>query len=233
VFRQLVEERLVDPAGHLNGQPWGTVNYHPGKCGGGEHLHVVWETGGELRRAAVYKPNPVPKVFYTDSASAWPAAAVMDGWRPTDPKVLSQYSDRDPQVSFDQGTVEIWLTRDTPYATTSSGSQAEEIGKYQALRAAGWTDDQLTATPAYGTPEYEQQKAPGLSSYSTRKGLEAEATLRRMVSDAGYDPDDVSTAHARLRDDVNREIVEIRERAERHLATWDDLCALPQLFIAV
>lgn len=63
VFRQLKEEPIVSYAtAELRGVPWGTVNYHPGTCEylweeteGGEHLHVVWQKGNELRRSAVFR----------------------------------------------------------------------------------------------------------------------------------------------------------------------------------
>lgn len=59
VFRQLIEEPLVDTCdGTLAGVPWGKVMYCPGKaCSLHDrspgHLHVVWQKGDQLRRAAV------------------------------------------------------------------------------------------------------------------------------------------------------------------------------------
>lgn len=56
VFRQVQYEDLYDYDGSMKGIPWGTVNYHPDKCAGGEeHTHVLWQKGSELRRAAVEK----------------------------------------------------------------------------------------------------------------------------------------------------------------------------------
>src|SRR5690349_19418782 len=62
VFRQLDEEDIVDlDNGTLRGVPWGRVNYHPDKCSGErEHLHIVWQTGDELRRAYVPRRPPHP-----------------------------------------------------------------------------------------------------------------------------------------------------------------------------
>jgi hypothetical protein len=58
VFRQLREEPLIAEDGTLNGVPWGTVNYHPDKCGDAkEHIHVVWQHGDELRRSHVRAPK--------------------------------------------------------------------------------------------------------------------------------------------------------------------------------
>src|SRR5262249_15538448 len=67
VFRQLVREQIVDPETlELRGQPWGNVRYFWAPCpydfegtsGAGqgywdEHLHVVWQRDGLLRRACV------------------------------------------------------------------------------------------------------------------------------------------------------------------------------------
>src|SRR5262245_60545334 len=61
VFRQLIEEPLINPTtAELYGSPWGTVNYHWSSCGvlTGEHLHVVWQKGQELRRAEVARQRP-------------------------------------------------------------------------------------------------------------------------------------------------------------------------------
>lgn len=70
VFRQLQEKQLVTTDGVFAGLPWGRVNYHPDKIqetawdrkpvgceSTGMHLHVVWQDGGELRRALVRKPE--------------------------------------------------------------------------------------------------------------------------------------------------------------------------------
>jgi hypothetical protein len=76
VFRQLPDEPLIAEDGTLRGVPWGRVNYHPDKVPGtdgwghlprpvpctsedsvyGEHIHVVWQKGAELRRAIVGLP---------------------------------------------------------------------------------------------------------------------------------------------------------------------------------
>lgn len=73
VFRQLKEELLVTEDGGLNGVPWGTVNYHPDKCGDSrlQHIHVVWQVGTELHRARVDKPEWWHKRVWTDDTDAW------------------------------------------------------------------------------------------------------------------------------------------------------------------
>ncbi|WP_121703494.1 hypothetical protein [Streptomyces sp. E5N298] len=78
VFRQLKEEPLIAEDGTLNGEPWGIVNYHPGKCGDApEHLHVVWQNGDELRRSAVQMPSA--GYHSHPLAGLYIAARIIDG----------------------------------------------------------------------------------------------------------------------------------------------------------
>lgn len=61
VFRQLKEEDWLTESGEAVGPAWGTVNYHPDKCGDKlEHLHVVWQRASELRRAYLRRPYAEP-----------------------------------------------------------------------------------------------------------------------------------------------------------------------------
>lgn len=78
VFRQLREEPLIAEDATLNGVPWGTVNYHPDKCGDDpEHLHVVWQRGNELLRARV---NPPFRAWHRcRAAKAFAEAAAAEG----------------------------------------------------------------------------------------------------------------------------------------------------------
>lgn len=68
VFRQLIEEPILDhDATMLYGKPWGIVNYHSGVgCDDFRHqphLHVVWQKGGELRRAVVRSPRALDSIY--------------------------------------------------------------------------------------------------------------------------------------------------------------------------
>jgi hypothetical protein len=89
VFRQLLKAPLIDEAsGHFLGMPWGTVNYHQDchyhpRCrscayvdvhGPKDHLHVVWQTGQELRQAVV--PHECPRCLLTDLMDELEAMAV-------------------------------------------------------------------------------------------------------------------------------------------------------------
>lgn len=57
LYRQLVEENVIDDAtGKLKGDVWGWVNMHVGECDEKKnHLHVIWEREGQLRRACSYE----------------------------------------------------------------------------------------------------------------------------------------------------------------------------------
>lgn len=60
VFRQLPKRSVWDPmTGHIQGTPWGLVNYFWNDCAHsiGSHLHVVWQDGERLFRDCVFDPQ--------------------------------------------------------------------------------------------------------------------------------------------------------------------------------
>lgn len=79
VFRQLKEEDVLHPLNAtIDGNLWGTVNYHPDKCANAdEHLHVVWQKGSELRRARINAPTCA--VFKHLRAGLYAEALIADG----------------------------------------------------------------------------------------------------------------------------------------------------------
>jgi hypothetical protein len=79
VFRQLQEEAILTDDLNLKGTPWGRVNYCPAgrRCLQGEHLHIVWQKGSELRRATIEAPNEGP--VHLPEADAWIAATLLEG----------------------------------------------------------------------------------------------------------------------------------------------------------
>ena len=74
VFRQLQTEHLIDERSlQMNGPVWGRVNYHPTRSciQNGEHIHLVWQSGAELRRDCVYKATPEKMIGdYRDAINA-------------------------------------------------------------------------------------------------------------------------------------------------------------------
>lgn len=108
VFRQLKNEQLVSPEGTFVGLPWGVINYHPDKCADdSHHVHVVWQSGIELRRARVKEPR-FPDSVFTESGADWLDAALLDGWRSN--ADVNRYQQRAPAevtVRFEAGLAEI------------------------------------------------------------------------------------------------------------------------------
>lgn len=70
LYRQLVEQDIMNShTGLLKGIPWGWVNLHSDCDEKKEHLHVVWEDKGQLKRACTYKSfdtNPHYKIVNHD-----------------------------------------------------------------------------------------------------------------------------------------------------------------------
>lgn len=91
VFKQLREERLIDRETlELRGTPWGWVNYHH-DCGDlySGHLHVVWQSGSELRSCVLEEGGgyaSVPAQQAIRNAEGWVyrwlAIRALEGWKP-------------------------------------------------------------------------------------------------------------------------------------------------------
>jgi hypothetical protein len=94
VFRQLIEAELVDYDGNFAGLPWGTVNYHPGKCDDKTHRHVVWQQGDELRRCRLDRPRWYAERFWCDGAGEWFVQTAFCANGHKRPDWLSQHYDR-------------------------------------------------------------------------------------------------------------------------------------------
>lgn len=86
VFRQMEEASIISPLdAELAGEPWGRVNYHPDKCADDkEHIHVVWEKDGELRRATVYEPSVAAHKHLR--AGLYVEALIAEGLDQSDPR---------------------------------------------------------------------------------------------------------------------------------------------------
>jgi hypothetical protein len=81
VFRQLINEPVIDDWGNLEGIAWGRVNYFFGDCKP-DHMHVVWQKGTELRRACVFdKPGADSDYYLTLRASVEGALEDFTGIR--------------------------------------------------------------------------------------------------------------------------------------------------------
>src|SRR5579872_4526950 len=70
LYRQLIEEELVDWEGHIDEDAniWGRVNVCTRECKGlGKHFHVVYEKHGELRRSSVSYGFKAKDTLYADT----------------------------------------------------------------------------------------------------------------------------------------------------------------------
>ena len=150
VFRQLIEEPLVDPRdGTLAGVPWGKVAYCPGKaCSLHDrspgHLHVVWQKGGQLRRSAVPERWPDPTNANVNADLFLRAALYLEvaALRETHPRasIFQSYANRS---GSEKGFV---VSRGF---TLPSG---EETRRSVALGGGHWRDDRALVHATAGEP---------------------------------------------------------------------------------
>ena len=135
VFRQLREEPLIAADGTLNGVPWGTVNYHPGKCGNDpKHLHVVWQLGAELRRARIDYPSFYSERFYPDTSDLLIQAIYCSNGHqlPGDIKLIKDREFGDWVHAFTFDGVRCWDAGVTPkHPCDEQGHQCVTAEEYQ------------------------------------------------------------------------------------------------------
>ncbi|MFI7329319.1 hypothetical protein ACIBQ3_32370 [Streptomyces rubiginosohelvolus] len=103
VFKQMEVENIIQPLdAELAGEPWGRVNYHPDKCADErEHLHVVWNKEGELRRATVYEPTVAGHKHL--QAGLYVEALIAEGLDSSDPRTKAN-ADRSNRVQVTRGS---------------------------------------------------------------------------------------------------------------------------------
>ncbi len=217
VFRQLIEEPLIADDGTLNGEPWGTVNYHPGKCGESyaEHWHAVWQRGEELRRSIVVKEpsfepltNPMLDRLATMAALAW-----LDGeatpfgdagpLRPSD--AYADWEETSRGVSYRPLKTRVSWTLDGVSWATKAHRLA---GKAAALAELAARDEPWQKPHAEEAAQGARKElAQEVSAYSTSLDALWEAAIDRIGIEAS--------------------------RQQRHRDVRATLAELPQLFIAV
>jgi hypothetical protein len=212
VFRQLLEERIEDHDGRLRGEPWGTVNYHPGKCADGPaHLHVVWQLGDELRRATARPPQPLGDWFgddytqkrrarWAESGSTWLAVALLNGWRPGPGTEIGHAARRALLVQF-SSVVGIEL-----------GGAARALLRAEAGIEAYKDPHDDWAQKALARSQADLAEAHAELTASFKGEIPTFAEVTRWVQDELRDQD---------------------EHGARRQANWKQFQALPQLFIAV
>lgn len=143
VFRQLDQAKFIDyESQKLNGMAWGRLNYHPYKCAGSDHIHIVWQDGNtiysDLIDAHLYKPkNSIIDDFHGKSDSYCQNIETLL-------KVLDKESvaktETQPNESYFDGfrtteeLLDVWvengsiLPSDKPFSRYSNAAQLTEKG---------------------------------------------------------------------------------------------------------
>ncbi|MGY4917481.1 hypothetical protein ACWD9K_20055 [Streptomyces sp. 900116325] len=149
IFRQLTEQPVINPAGDINGNPWGYVNYHPERCDDApQHLHVVWQSGDRLHRAHV--PAPENAHLSGALASEYAMALVAEGVDGTD--------DRGLRVSRGPGRADI-VTRFNLYGVSFTGTATHRfLSAWQGN--GGLYDEQILALRADFTAAFGGELRP-------------------------------------------------------------------------
>jgi hypothetical protein len=234
VFRQLLEEDVIDiDTGQFRGVPWGTVNYCPPKeCksnGHTTHLHVVWQCGNELRRNRVDERGrwgtPWP-----ESGTAWLSVAAL-----TDPDWASNLNLRHSgsgfmPLLFDKGReqfeVEVYGGR--PYGSNPlykylAACREKRDGPPKAAKRIEWDAEHNP----HLLERTRQQEAKARTQEQERVAMTG-ALLTEDVEKRGL----ADRSRSELLAQVKQEVADEWKRRDNITARWEELCALPQLFIA-
>lgn len=236
VFRQLREEALIADDGSLNGVPWGYVNYHPDKCSGDGHWHIVWQRETELLRCRVEKAPVYRMPFAHPDVDRYVTAAVLehlDG-NPTG------FPDGSPITSRSHDHFDVDLNE-------VSGRPADEVPHLLMKDTARWVH-RMRDTPEgitwEGTADPAAVRALSLSKEFIRTNWtwrsETPARIQRLeaVRTDSHELlrtviDTYEATYEQLRDRAYAAFAAERERREQHRLTRLALADLPQLFIAV
>jgi len=207
LFRQLREEPLIAHDGTLNGVPWGTVNYHPDKCSGDNHWHIVWQRGSELLRSSVGREAP-RGTFWSETGDEFISAHVREvlegrgryfnGTMPSSP---------DGMVTIKEAPFPVEMEYDAKLKN--------------AVNA--WWGWHRAASQLEQTPDNESCRN------STAYWRERLARGIELLSCAPPEPHEVDELFATLKAEIKAEA----ERRQRHRDLRVTLAELPQLFIAV
>jgi hypothetical protein len=238
VFRQIVRESVlrIDRGGvELNGTPWGWVKYHPAPCDNApeSHLHVIWQKGGELRRACVDEPN---RQF-----ADW-----LANWR-EEVRDLNGVAGRLRDIDF------AWAVASSPQMATVTNNASGGYNRRKVSMPSGWSWDDLSAT-SYIHPGSATHEVVGYMAKRIEDGLPIDDLAKRclaaryqslveenewMSADGDEFPEwppqssALSEYAARLRAVARNKESQITLFLASAGARYRELQALPQLFIAV
>lgn len=90
LFKQIPGEHLIDrDTLQLRGVPWGRVNYHVdcNECSG-DHMHIVWQLGDQLRRSVVEKrQGTLWARAYGENRDDWAYLALLTLAKTEEPRI--------------------------------------------------------------------------------------------------------------------------------------------------
>lgn len=239
VFRQLREEQIIGDDGRLFGEPWGFVNYHPDKCEGDTHLHVVWQRGDDLLRSRVdhkagFESKGTSDHTFWPPEAQWHLASLVREWilgrLDECPVTADEYSSRG-------GTAPIrsWPVG-KPYGFPVLAAVSDSLGR--AIRAKENVDavaymleearHSTEAAPLYGTMSRAERVLD-----LERRTVTADGELRSRLEALDAELAQYGMDHGQLAAEMNSVIRAEHERRERHRTARRTLAELPQLFIAV
>ncbi|MFD0422424.1 hypothetical protein [Streptomyces parvus] len=243
VFRQLKEERLIAEDGTLNGEPWGSVNYHPDECSAAaEHLHVVWQKGNELRRAYVEGAPSFDRTlpgghrvganwYSSATVNRYLAALVYMGLKAGNKSILdskpptfaTRHATHLPQLDFPEelSQAETFSVRGNVPQVVVDAADLEAA--YAQAQVDADPDNEQTS-PSYWPTQTAEQRQEEVSRALTKYD-EAMSALRAVIEKCGgFDViEGAYTAEIAAEEDRRRQLRDV------HLS----VARLPQLFIAV
>ncbi|MDQ0792024.1 hypothetical protein [Streptomyces sp. B1I3] len=245
VFRQLKEEPLITEDGTLNGEPWGSVNYHPDKCSAdAEHLHIVWQKGAELRRSNVTAVPDFDRVspgghqagthwYRSTAANRYLTALVYMGLRAGREPLLSplprgsnKFDTYMAKLELPAGlseTEEFPVIGTVPQATVDAADLCAAYRFAKAEIDRGLSDYERTTPPEWQAKVIAQRHAT--ADHQRHKYDEAMGVLGVAVERCGGIVDMKCAYTAEIRAE--------EARRQRHRDAHAALAELPQLFIAV
>lgn len=213
VFRQLRSESVVDPlTTELLGPVWGRITYHPDKCADdGEHIHLVWQKGDQLRRATMPRARPWRDGIQVDLQSEQQATTrlnrrgsldalirhLLDGWVPQ----KRSYVWADTAITYDGLTHQALLPLDSQRRSDLTEPLVELFDRLDRLdrprhdreRAAEYRKEAASAPLCRPAPTVDASGYERQSYVRTRDDLLQSAD----AADASADEADASLLAAR------------------------------------
>jgi hypothetical protein len=238
VFKQIEQAPIIQEDGALAGEPWGRVNYHPDKCADlGAHHHVVWQLGSELRRAA--HASPLFGAYWSQTSDDFLTSAVLEFLRGkphffADGKLPAQGQYGHVQRIAQRSTINgIPVDLNASELAVKAYAESREVARVD--NPAGREPTRAWSTPGadrsandWPAPAEPARPHSGPSAYDRANERFAAVITQLDAQVSGF-----GATAAELQARLHQELHVEAARRIQHQASWQLLCDLPQLFIAV